>query len=183
MQEIKFATSECSLGSILVAQSEKGICAILMGDNPDTLVNDLKTRFPNVSLIKTDKELKDAIHHVMNFIETPHLGLALRLDIRGTVFQKKVWQALSKIPSGSTLSYSDIANSLGSPKAVRAVAGACAANPLAVAIPCHRVLRSDGGLSGYRWGIERKRLLLEREAKPDLAVAGQGINKQASDRL
>lgn len=164
MQEIRFTTSECSLGTILVAQSERGVCVILIGDDPDTLVHDLKDRFPNASLVETNEELARTLNCVVNFIEAPHLGLDLPLDIRGTEFQKKVWQALSKIPAGSTASYTDVANLIGAPKAVRAVASACGANALAVAIPCHRIVRSDGGLSGYRWGIERKRLLLEREA-------------------
>ena len=164
MQKIRYATGECSLGAILVAQSDRGICAIFIGDTQDDLVRDLKAKFPDASLIETAQELAHIINRVANFIEAPHLGLDLPLDIRGTNFQQLVWQALSKIPAGSTSSYTDIAKSIGAPKAVRAVAGACAANTLAVAIPCHRVVKNDGTISGYRWGLERKRLLLEREA-------------------
>ncbi len=163
--EIRFAIGECSLGAILVASSEKGVCAILLGDDPDALARDLQDRFPKSNLIGGDSEFEQLVAQVVGFIEAPAIGLDLPLDIRGTVFQQRVWQALRAIPAGSTVSYTDIAHRIGSPKAVRAVAGACAANALAVAIPCHRVVKSDGALSGYRWGVERKRALLEREAK------------------
>lgn len=161
---IRFAVGECSLGSILVAKSEKGVCAILMGDDPETLIQDLQDRFPRARLIGGDAEFEKLVARVVGLIEAPGLGLDLPLDIRGTAFQQRVWAALREIPAGTTVTYSDIAAKIGAPKAVRAVAGACSANALAVAIPCHRVVRSDGTHSGYRWGIERKRALIEREA-------------------
>ncbi|MGH8586603.1 MAG: bifunctional DNA-binding transcriptional regulator/O6-methylguanine-DNA methyltransferase Ada [Gammaproteobacteria bacterium] len=162
--EIRFAIGECSLGSILVAQSERGVCAILMGDDPEELAHDLQDRFPRANLIGGDTEFEQLVAKVVGFVEAPSLGLDLPLDVRGTVFQQRVWQALREIPAGETVSYAEIAKRIGSPKSVRAVAQACGANTLAVAIPCHRVVRNDGGLSGYRWGVERKRALLEREA-------------------
>lgn len=162
--EIRFAVGECSLGSILVAQSSRGICAILLGDDPETLTRDLQDRFPRARLIGGDKAYEKLVARVVGFVEAPARSLDLPLDVRGTAFQQRIWQALRKIPAGSTASYTEIARRIGAPGAVRAVAGACAANALAVAIPCHRVVRSDGGLSGYRWGIERKRALLKREA-------------------
>lgn len=161
---IRFAAGECSLGSILVAASEKGICAILLGDDPDILVHDLQDRFPQAFLIGGDTAFEQWMAKVVGFVDAPQLGLDLPLDVRGTAFQQRVWQALGEIPIGSTASYAQIAQRIGSPKAVRAVAQACAANRLAVAIPCHRVVRNDGTLSGYRWGVERKRALLEYEA-------------------
>jgi AraC family transcriptional regulator of adaptative response/methylated-DNA-[protein]-cysteine methyltransferase len=161
---IRFAAGECSLGSIVVAASEKGICAILLGDDPDILVHDLQDRFPHAILIGADAEFEQWMAMVVGFVDAPQLGLYLPLDVRGTAFQQRVWQALGEIPIGSTASYAQIAQRIGSPKAVRAVAQACAANRLAVAIPCHRVVRNDGALSGYRWGVERKRALLEYEA-------------------
>lgn len=162
---ILFAIGECSLGDILVAQSEKGICAILMGNDPEKLLHDLQDKFPQADLIGCDGEFEQLVAQVVGFIEAPQIGLDLPLDIRGTAFQQRVWQALREIPVGETASYAEIAEKIGSPKAVRAVAGACAANMLAVAIPCHRVIKNDGSLSGYRWGIERKRALLDKEAK------------------
>ena len=161
---IRFAVGECSLGAVLVAATDKGVCAILLGDDADVLVRDLQDRFPHADLIGGDGEFERMIAQVVGFIEAPALGLDLPLDVRGTVFQQRVWQALREIPAGSTASYTEIAARIGSPKAVRAVAQACAANAIAVAIPCHRVVRSDGALSGYRWGVERKRALLAREA-------------------
>lgn len=160
---IRFAAGECSLGSILVAASEKGVCAILLGDDAEKLLKNLQDRFPKARLIGGDKKFERVVSRVVGFVEAPKLGLNLPLDIRGTAFQQRVWRALREIPAGSTASYAEIAKRIGSPKAVRAVAGACAANPIAVAIPCHRVLRRDGNLSGYRWGVERKRALLARE--------------------
>ena len=160
---IRFALGECSLGSILVASSDKGICAILLGEDPDMLLRDLQDRFPRAKLIGGDAGFEELIAKVVGFVEAPALGLDLPLDVRGTAFQQRVWQALREIPVGSTASYLDIARRIGAPKSVRAVARACGANALAVAIPCHRVVRSDGGLSGYRWGVERKRALLTRE--------------------
>ena len=161
---IHFAVGQCSLGSILVAATSRGVCAIFMGDSPEELVNDLEQRFPNAELIGGDRDFEQCVALVVGFVEAPETGLDLPLDIRGTAFQQRVWQALQAIPPGSTLSYSQVAERIGSPQATRAVATACAANPLAVAIPCHRVVRSDGSISGYRWGIERKHALLAREA-------------------
>lgn len=162
--EIRFAVGECSLGSILVASSERGVCAIFLGDDPDKLVHELQDQFQHSSLIGGDKQFEKLVAKVVGFIEAPSIGLDLPLDIRGTAFQQRVWNALMKIPAGSTVSYTDIAERIGSPKSFRAVAQACAANKIAVAIPCHRVVRTDGSLSGYRWGVERKRTLLKRES-------------------
>ncbi|RKD67815.1 DNA-O6-methylguanine--protein-cysteine S-methyltransferase /transcriptional regulator Ada [Rhizobium sp. WW_1] len=163
-EEIKFAVGQTSLGAILVASSTKGVASILLGDDPDKLVRDLQDRFPKAYLIGADREYEALIARVVGFVENPHVGLDLPLDVRGTVFQRRVWQALQEIPSGQRVSYAEIARRIGSPSSVRAVAGACAANNLAVAIPCHRVVRNDGALSGYAWGVDRKRALLEREA-------------------
>ena len=162
--DIRFAFGECSLGSILVAQSDRGVCAILMGDDPDRLARDLQDRFAQANLIGGDRGFEKLVARVVGLIEAPTLGLDLPLDVRGTAFQQRVWQALREIPAGDTATYSDIATRIGAPTAVRAVAQACAANCLAVAIPCHRVIRRDGTLSGYRWGVERKRALLRRES-------------------
>ena len=162
---IGFAVGKCSLGSILVARSEQGICAILLGDDPNALTRDLQARFPLASIKRGNPDFERLIGSVIALVESPRRSLELPLDIRGTAFQRLVWQALRKIPAGSTASYSDIAKQMGSPKLARAVAQACAANPLAVAIPCHRVVGKDGSLAGYRWGLERKRILLDREAK------------------
>jgi AraC family transcriptional regulator of adaptative response/methylated-DNA-[protein]-cysteine methyltransferase len=146
-----------------VARTGKGVCAILIGDDPEPLVRNLQDRFPRATLIGGDAEFEELVAKVVGFVEAPALGLDLPLDVRGTAFQQRVWQVLRAIPAGSTLSYTEVAEKIGAPKAVRAVAQACAANAVAVAIPCHRVVRSDGALSGYRWGIERKRALLDRE--------------------
>ncbi|MGH8072758.1 MAG: bifunctional DNA-binding transcriptional regulator/O6-methylguanine-DNA methyltransferase Ada [Lysobacter sp.] len=162
---IVFAIGECALGAILVARSDRGICAISLGDDPDALARELQDRFPNADLIGGDAEFERLVATIVGFVEAPQLGLDLPLDVRGTAFQQRVWQALRTIPAGSTASYSEIARRIGSPTSVRAVAAACAANTLAVAIPCHRVVRNDGALSGYRWGVERKRTLLDREAQ------------------
>jgi AraC family transcriptional regulator of adaptative response/methylated-DNA-[protein]-cysteine methyltransferase len=161
---IRFAVGECSLGSILVAATERGVCAILLGDDPNRLARDLQDRFPKARLIGGDRGFERLVANVVGFVEAPALGLDLPLDVRGTAFQQRVWQALREIPAGTTSTYTKIAVRIGAPRAVRAVARACASNAVAVAIPCHRVVRSDGGLSGYRWGVQRKRLLLEREA-------------------
>lgn len=160
---IRFAVGECSLGSILVASSKKGICAILLGDDASELVEDIQRRFSNAQLIGGDKKFERLVAQVIGFVEAPRVGLNLPLDVRGTAFQQRVWNALREIPAGSTTDYTEIAQQIGAPKAVRAVAGACAANAIAVAIPCHRVVRMDGNLSGYRWGVQRKRALLEKE--------------------
>ncbi len=161
--EIRFAVGECSLGSILVATSARGVCAILLGDDPDALVRDLQDRFPRAVLIGGDERFEQTVARVVGFVEAPGLGLDLPLDIRGTAFQQRVWEALRAIPVGKTVSYSELAAGIGSPRSARAVAQACAANALAVAIPCHRVVSRDGAVSGYRWGAERKRALLARE--------------------
>jgi AraC family transcriptional regulator of adaptative response/methylated-DNA-[protein]-cysteine methyltransferase len=160
---IHFAVGECSLGSILVAQSPKGVCAILLGEDPDALARDLQDGFPRATLLGGDAAFEQVVAKVIGFVEGPALGLDLPLDVRGTAFQQRVWQALCEIPAGSTKSYSDIAARIGRPSGARAVARACGANRLAVAIPCHRVVRTDGSMSGYRWGVERKRRLLKRE--------------------
>ncbi len=164
-ETIRFAVGRCSLGSILVAATVKGVAAITFGDNPQVLVEDLQDRFPGADIVGGDAEFETLVARVVGFVEAPGLGHDLPLDIRGTAFQERVWQALREIPAGKTLSYAEVAQRIGSPKAVRAVAGACAANALAVAIPCHRVVRKGGDLSGYRWGVERKRTLLNREAE------------------
>jgi AraC family transcriptional regulator, regulatory protein of adaptative response / methylated-DNA-[protein]-cysteine methyltransferase len=161
---IRFAVAECSLGSILVAATRQGVCAISLGSDPDRLVRELQDRFPAAQLSGGDADFDRLVATVVGFVENPRRGLGLPLDVRGTAFQQRVWRALREIPIGSTWSYADIARRIGAPTAVRAVAQACASNPVAVAIPCHRVVRRDGSLSGYRWGVERKRQLLEREA-------------------
>jgi AraC family transcriptional regulator of adaptative response/methylated-DNA-[protein]-cysteine methyltransferase len=163
--DIRFAVGQCSLGAILVARSKKGICAITLGDNPDELVRDLQDRFPNANLIGADRGFERLVARVVGFVEAPRIGLDLPLDVRGTAFQQRVWQALRGIPAGKTASYAEVARRIGKPKAVRAVAQACGANKIAVAIPCHRVVKNDGVLSGYRWGVERKRALIDKEAK------------------
>ena len=161
---IRFAVGECSLGSILVAATDKGVCAIQFGDDPDALVRNLQDAFSKAKLVGGDAAFEQLVAKVVGFIEAPQHGLDLPLHVRGTAFQQKVWRALRKIRPGTTASYAAIAERIGEPKAVRAVAQACGANPVAVAIPCHRVVRRDGALSGYRWGVERKRALLEKEA-------------------
>jgi AraC family transcriptional regulator, regulatory protein of adaptative response / methylated-DNA-[protein]-cysteine methyltransferase len=163
-EEIKFAIGQATLGAILVASSKKGVAAILLGDDPEQLVRNLQDRFPKAHLIGGDQEYEALVARVVAFVEKPEIGLDLPLDVRGTAFQQRVWRALREIPIGQTASYAEIARRIGSPKAVRAVAGACAENKLAVAIPCHRVVRMDGSLSGYAWGVERKRILLDRES-------------------
>jgi AraC family transcriptional regulator, regulatory protein of adaptative response / methylated-DNA-[protein]-cysteine methyltransferase len=163
-QVIRFAVGEASLGAVLVAATMKGVCAIMLGDDPDRLVRELQDRFPHAELVGGDPEFERTVARVVGLVEAPGQRVDLPLDIRGTAFQQRVWAALSAIPPGKTATYKEIARAIGRPKAVRAVAQACGANPLAVAIPCHRVVRTDGGLSGYRWGVERKRELIEREA-------------------
>ena len=164
-QTLRFAIGECSLGAILVAASEKGVCAVLLGDDPDALAQALQNQFPRAELIGGDAAFERLAAKVIGFVEAPGIGLDLPLDVRGTAFQHRVWDALRRIPAGATASYAEIAQRIGSPKSVRAVARACAANRLAVAIPCHRVVRTDGSLSGYRWGVARKRTLLGKEAR------------------
>ncbi|WP_420467304.1 bifunctional DNA-binding transcriptional regulator/O6-methylguanine-DNA methyltransferase Ada [Panacagrimonas sp.] len=164
-QDIRFAVGQCSLGAVLVASSAQGVCAILLGGDPDALARDLQDRFPQANLIGGDAGFEAQVAAVVGLVEAPTGSLDLPLDVRGTAFQQRVWQALREIPVGTTASYADVAQRIGMPKAVRAVAQACGANKIAVAIPCHRVVRNDGALSGYRWGVERKRELLEREAR------------------
>jgi len=161
---IRFAVAACSLGALLVAATDKGICSILLGDDPDALVRDLQDRFPKAELIGAEPAFESTVAQVVAFVEAPRIGLALPLDLRGTAFQQRVWQALRSIPAGRTVGYAELAAQLGMPQGARAVAGACAANPVAIAVPCHRVVRNDGSISGYRWGVERKKTLLEREA-------------------
>ncbi|MCQ8277019.1 bifunctional DNA-binding transcriptional regulator/O6-methylguanine-DNA methyltransferase Ada [Acetobacteraceae bacterium KSS8] len=167
-ETIRFAIGQTTLGAILVASSGKGIAAILLGDDPEVLARDLQDRFPKARLIGADAEYEAVVATVVGFVEMPQIGLGLPLDVRGTAFQQRVWAALREIPLGQTTSYADLAERIGCPSATRAVAGACAANRLAVAIPCHRVVRTDGALSGYAWGVERKRSILarERSARP-----------------
>jgi AraC family transcriptional regulator of adaptative response/methylated-DNA-[protein]-cysteine methyltransferase len=161
---IRFAIGDCSLGAILVAATDKGVCAILLGDDPDALARQLQDRFPRADQVGADPDFEAVVAKVVALVERPEARLDLPLDIRGTAFQQRVWETLRQLKSGETASYADIARRIGAPKAVRAVAQACAANRLAVAVPCHRVVRTNGDLSGYAWGVERKRALLEREA-------------------
>lgn len=163
---IRFALGECSLGSVLVAATDKGICAISFGDDPDVLLRELQDRFPKAELVGGDADFEATVAKVVGLVEAPAAGFDLPLHVRGTAFQHRVWQALREIPAGATASYAEIAERIGAPRAVRAVAQACASNNLAIAIPCHRVVRRDGALSGYRWGVERKRALLDREKRP-----------------
>src|SRR5258707_11523676 len=161
-EEIRFALGQTSLGAILVASSKKGVASILLGGEPDALLRQLQDRFPKATLIGADKDYEALVARVVGIVEAPQMGLDLPLDVRGTAFQRRVWQALQEIPAGQTVSYVELARRIGSPKAVRAVAGACSANNLAGAIPCHRGVRNDGSLSGYPWGVERKRVLVGR---------------------
>ena len=184
-EEIKFAIGQTSLGAILVASSKRGVAAILLGDDPDELARDLQDRFPKARVIGGDRGYEALVARVVGFIEAPRIGLDLPFDVRGTTFQQRVWEALREIPAGATVSYSEIARRIRAPKAVRAVAEACAKNNLAVAIPCHRVVRKDGALSGYAWGVERKRVLLDREASQgrDVAPAPRPGEAAKSSRL
>lgn len=178
--EIRFALGESSLGTILVATSEKGICAISLGSDPERLLQEFQDRFANANLVPGGKDFDAWVARVVGFVEAPGVGLSLPLDIRGTAFQQRVWHALTEIPVGTTISYAELAQRIGAPKSVRAVARACASNTIALAIPCHRVVRSDGSLSGYRWGVERKRSLLERESA-QAGVSPGGASSGASD--
>jgi AraC family transcriptional regulator of adaptative response/methylated-DNA-[protein]-cysteine methyltransferase len=163
-ETIRFAVGRCTLGSILVASTAKGVCAILLGDDPDELVRDLQDRFPKADLVGGDADYEGTIVAAVGLVDAPRHAFALPLDVRGTAFQHRVWTALRAIPAGKTASYAEVAAMIGMPDAVRSVAGACARNPIAVAIPCHRVVRTDRSLSGYRWGVDRKAELLKREA-------------------
>lgn len=180
---IRFAVGETAFGSILVAGTARGICTITMGDDADTLVRELQDRFARAELIGGDTEFETYVARVVGFVDAPSNSLDLPLDLQGTVFQQRVWRALQEIPCGDTASYADIATRIGSPKAARAVAQACASNPVALAIPCHRVVRTNGELSGYRWGVARKRDLLQREAQA-VAVGGAStvIAAQAAEK-
>ncbi|HEU5317558.1 MAG TPA: bifunctional DNA-binding transcriptional regulator/O6-methylguanine-DNA methyltransferase Ada [Chloroflexota bacterium] len=161
---VRYGTAPCMLGTLLVGTTDRGICAIELGDDADTLVARLARRFPKAQLEKGSRGFDATLRAVVALVETPRVGLALPLDIRGTAFQRRVWDVLRRLPPGTTATYGEIAARLGQPTAARAVAQACGANALAVAIPCHRVVASGGSLGGYRWGVERKRTLLEREA-------------------
>ncbi|MCI4664557.1 MAG: bifunctional DNA-binding transcriptional regulator/O6-methylguanine-DNA methyltransferase Ada [Neomegalonema sp.] len=160
---ILFAIGQCSLGAVLVASSAKGVCALLLGETPDAVLSDLQSRFPDADLVGDDEAYQTLIGTVIAFVDEPARGLELPLDIRGTAFQRRVWEVLQQVPAGETTTYQEVATRVGAPAAVRAVAQACGANNLAIAIPCHRVVRKDGALSGYRWGVERKRALLQKE--------------------
>lgn len=188
-EDIRFAIGQSSLGAVLVASSEQGVVSILLGDEPGALAKALQDRFPNARLLGGDRDYEQLVAQVVGFVEMPSLGLDLPLDVRGTAFQQRVWQALHGIPAGRTISYTELAAKIGSPGSVRAVAGACAANAIAVAIPCHRVVRSNGALSGYAWGIERKRALITREAAPSAIsrlpaiIAGEQDDRPTPDRF
>ena len=174
--EIQYAFGASSLGSVLVAATDRGVCAILLGDDREALAGDLGRRFPKARLGAGDERFSELVARVIALVEDPARGADLPLDIRGTAFQERVWRALARIPAGTTVSYTEIARSIGAPRSARAVARACADNPAAVAIPCHRVVRSDGALSGYRWGVERKRALQARERERS------GASDEARDR-
>ncbi len=162
---IRFAVGESSLGSVLVAATARGVCAILLGDDPEALVHELERQFPATELVGADPAFEELVANVVGLVEDPTVPSTVSLDIRGTAFQRRVWDALRKVPAGETVSYSELARIIGAPRAARAVAQACARNPLAVAIPCHRVVCANGSRSGYRWGVERKSALLDREGK------------------
>jgi AraC family transcriptional regulator of adaptative response/methylated-DNA-[protein]-cysteine methyltransferase len=163
---IRFAVGQCALGAILVGATDRGVCAISLGEDPDELLRDLQDRFPRAELVGGDAAFEKLVARVVGFVEAPAVGLDLPLDVRGTAFQQRVWRALRAIPAGTTCSYAEVARRIGAPRSVRAVARAIASNPIAVAIPCHRVVARDGALTGYRWGIARKRALLDSEAPP-----------------
>lgn len=163
--KVRYAVVPCSLGQLLVARNERGVCAILLGDDPDTLAHELQKRFAGARRAEAvDRDFEALVSRVVARVESPASGVDFPLDVRGTAFQQRVWEALRRIPAGETLTYGELARRLGQPKAARAVASACGANPLAVVIPCHRIVAADGSLGGYRWGLTRKRALLDREA-------------------
>lgn len=174
---IRFALGSSTLGAILVAATDLGICSILLGDDPEILLRDLQDRFPQAELVGSDVSFQKHVALVVGLVENPKLGLELPLDLRGTAFQLRVWNALRKIPPGKTLTYTELALRLDTPRSVRAVASACAANPLAVAVPCHRVVRLDGSLAGYRWGIDRKAELLSREQSPQAQSPSRSVKR------
>ena len=164
-EEIKFATGESELGTILVARSAAGVCAILIGDGAEVLKRDLAVEFTVAKLVRDERKLRTDLDKILTFIKTPAKGLDLSLDIRGTPFQRRVWSALLGVRVGCKITYAALASRIGKPRAIRAVANACAANTIALAIPCHRVVKSDGALGGYRWGTDRKRSVVEKEAE------------------
>ena len=174
VEEIAFATGETELGAVLIARSSVGVCSIIMGSDGDELSNDLAERFPESRLVRDNAKLADDLHQVQRFIETAAVGLDLAFDVRGTPFQRRVWTVLLGVPAGSTITYAALASRIGERDAVRAVARACAANAIALGIPCHRVIRSDGTLGGYAGGLDRKRKLLDaegrRSASPELPL-------------
>jgi len=159
-----YAVGAASLGAVLVARSQRGVCAVFLGDDPAALVRQLRDQFPRAQLLPAGPGFARLVARVVALVEDPAAKLALPLDLQGTAFQLRVWRALRALPPGATLSYAGLARRLGRPTAARAVAAACAANPLAVAVPCHRVVASDGALAGYRWGLARKQALLQRES-------------------
>ncbi len=163
-ERIRFAVGSCSLGAVLVARSERGICAVLLGEDPDALVSDLQDRFRQAELMGGGPEFEDVVAQVAGLVDDPRTGDSLPLDLRGTAFQQRVWAAMRAVPSGTTTTYARLAEAIGMPTASRAVGAAVGANPVAVAIPCHRVIRTDGTIGEYRWGVERKRALMAREA-------------------
>ena len=160
---MRFVVRRCWLGSVLVAGSDRGITAILLGDHPEGLIRSLNERFPGTELRGPDPIVEDLADQVVRFLEGATDGVEAPLDLRGTDFERQVWAALREIPAGSTVTYSEIARRIGAPAASREVGEACAANPVAILVPCHRVVRKNGTLGGYRWGVERKRALLTRE--------------------
>lgn len=162
---VRYAIGACALGYVLVAQSERGVCALLLGEDEQALHGELRAAFPAATLRRAQPDLAGLLARAASLASSPGSACDLPLDIGGTAFQQRVWQALRAVPAGSTASYADIAARIGRPAAARAVAGACAANLLAIAIPCHRIVKQDGALSGYRWGVQRKRELLQREAR------------------
>jgi AraC family transcriptional regulator of adaptative response/methylated-DNA-[protein]-cysteine methyltransferase len=162
---IRFALGQCALGALLVAATDKGICEIALGNDPQVLLQDFQDRYARARLVGGDDEFERWVAAVVGFVENPGLGLALPLDVRGTAFQQRVWQALREVPVGATATYAEIARRIGAPGSARAVAQACGANPIALAIPCHRVIRTDGSPSGYRWGVDRKVRLLALESQ------------------
>lgn len=168
---IHFALAQCSLGAVLVAASDVGVCAISLGDDADALARELQDRFPKAEFMGGDAHFEHLVAQVVGLVDMPMQPHSLPLDVRGTAFQQRVWQALRDIPPGRTVSYSELADRMGSPASVRAVARACASNTLAVAIPCHRVVRLNGDVSGYRWGVARKQALLLRETETSAPVA------------
>ncbi len=161
---LQYAIGHCPLGWILVAHSSAGLCAVVLGDEPEALPGELQARFPQAELIRVDPAADEYLRQVIRLIELPQAGVEITLDIPGTPFQQRVWAALRQVPPGKTVTYSEIARQIGAPGAARAVGAACAANPAAIVIPCHRIVGGDGSLTGYRWGIERKRALLEIES-------------------